>query len=147
MPTSRNMTLHRVLPFVLSIPLLLLLCSVRMAEIREYSTGFSGTGASALTHRLPLPIPWEDDTMAAGLPAPDPGGKRAGRKVPRVRVIAPEKPNAAFRGFRPGPIVFQRSILDSMAESLVLSRPPPAGFLPAGKGGSDGNACASRFFT
>lgn len=147
MPTSRNMTPHRVLPFVLTIPLLLLLCSVRMAGIHEYSIVFSGTGASALSHRLPLPIPWEDDTMATGLPVPDPDGKRAGRKVPRVRVLAPEKPNAAFRGFRPGPIAFQRLILDSMAESLVLSRPPPAGFLPIGNGGNDGNARASQLFS
>ena len=147
MPTSRNMTPHRVLPFVLTIPLLLLLCSVRMAGIHEYSIVFSGTGASALSHRLPLPIPWEDDTVATGLPVPVPDGKRAGRKVPRVRVLAPEKPNAELRGFRSGPIIAPRLILDSMAESLVLSRPPPAGFLPIGNGGNDGNARASRLFS
>lgn len=140
MPTSRNMTPNRVLPFVLTIPLLLLLFSVRMAGTGEISGVFSGNGASNLSHRLPLPIPWEDDAMATGLPAPAPDGKRTVRKVPRVRVVAPEKPVAVLRGFRPDPSVVPPPTLDSLTESLLLSRPPPTVSRTVGNGGSDGNA-------
>lgn len=134
MPSSRNVTPHRVLPFVLTIPLLLLLFSVRMAGTGAPSVASSGNGASGLSHRLPLPSPWEDDGMATGLPVPDQDGKRTSRKAPRVRVEAPEKPVAVFKGFRPGPGVIPPPTLDSLTISLILSRPPPAASLSGGHG-------------
>lgn len=139
MPSPRNVTPHRVLPFVLTIPLLLLLGSIRMAGTGECAVVFSGNGDSGLSHRLPLPIPWEDDTMATGLPVPEQDGKRTVRKIPRVRVVAPEKPVVVLRGFRPGWGVFPPPTLDSLTISLILSRPPPAVSLLEGNGGSDGN--------
>jgi hypothetical protein len=126
MPSQGNVTPHRVLPFVLMIPLLLLLVSVRMAGTGGHAVVFSGNGASGLSHRLPIPIPWEDDGMATGLPVPEQDGKRTVRKIPRVRVEAPDKPLVAFKGFRPGPGVFPLPTLDSLTISLILSRPPPA---------------------
>jgi hypothetical protein len=132
-------TPHRVLPFVLTIPLLLLLSSVRLAGTGPFPGVFSGNGISGLSKCPSLPIPWEDDRMATGLPIPEPDGKRTVRKVPRVRVVVPEKPYAVLRGFRPGPSVFPPPILDSLAESLILSRPPPAVSHSEGDGGSDGN--------
>ena len=143
MPTSRNMTPHRVLPFLLAIPLLLLFLSVRVGDPGVASGVFSGGGPSRLSHRLPIPIPWEDDVLTTGLPARRPVAKRTARKLVPARVIAFGKPAAVRPGFRPGSRPGSRvvvsSSVDSLAESLLLSRPPPTVSPPDGNGGREGN--------
>ena len=139
MPTSRDMTPHRVLPFLLAIPLLLLFLSARAGD-SGVASGLSPVGGlSSLSHRLPVPIPWEDDVLTTGLPARRPVAKRTVRKPVPVCVIVSGKPVVVRPGFRPGSRIVVSSFVDSLEESLLLSRPPPAVPPPDGDGGGEGN--------
>ncbi|GAB4238556.1 MAG: hypothetical protein OHK0028_16200 [Deltaproteobacteria bacterium] len=139
MPTSHNVTPRRVLSLILTIPLLLLFLAVRPIGPVPASGDSSCAGPGGLSHRLPIPVPWEDDVLATGLPiAPHPG-KRTVRKLVPANVHCVERPGPAARGFRPGPRSARFSPTHALSVSLLLSRPPPAAPPPEGYGGRGGN--------
>lgn len=144
MPMSHKVTTHRVLPFVLAIPLLLLFFSGHVAGPDLRSSVFNGRGLSGISDRLPLPIPLEDDALATGLPAPEPVGKRTARKGPFTRVVYSAEPAPVPPGFHSGPMNIPPSMMNSLAASLFLSRPPPADPGCVENGGSEGNDDVSQ---
>lgn len=144
MPTSRCMTPHRVLPFVLGVPLLLLAFSARHPAPVAQPVVARGIPPVGLTHPLPIPIPWQDDEYATGLPADQQSGKRIVRKFVPSRTVFSWKPSCVAWRFRPGVDEPFPSIVDSLTESLVLSLPPPAIFRVDRFGGSVGNDVKSH---
>jgi hypothetical protein len=146
MPTSHDVTPRRVLSFILTIPLLLLFLSVRpMGPFSAVSPGSSVGCRGGLSHRLPIPVPWEDDVLKAGLPAAQHVGKRSVRKIVSARVLSVERPKAVARGFLPGPPSKRFSRMRLLSVSLLLGRPPPADSPPERSGGREGNEDIQHF--
>jgi hypothetical protein len=140
MPTSRNVTLQRVLPVLLAIPIMLLFLPIPSVDPGAVSGLSSGVGPFRLSHRFPIPIPWEDDVLATGLPTPPPIGKRALRKLVPARILVSRNPPVVRRRFPPDPRVALFSPLDTLTESLHLSRPPPTVAPFDGNGGKETTA-------
>ncbi len=140
MPTSLAVTPLRILPSILAIPLLLLVFPPMLAGGPAVSDALSPCdGPCRLAHRLPVPIPWEDDTLTAGLPPPPSIGKRTLRKWVPVRLPIVGKPRPVRSAFPSGFRLFSSFPIDDLVKTLCLSRPPPAGLPHNGDGGRKGD--------
>lgn len=125
MPTSRHVTPHRVLPFILTIPLLLMLARVPPAAV---DTGFGPISVQSVPsgfHRVPVPAPWEDDVFTVGIP-PDPAGDDTPRRKGRLSRINPRDERMGrsrpLRSGTDGPrLVLIRKLLDA----YLIGLPPP----------------------
>jgi hypothetical protein len=126
MPTSLNVTPHRVLPFILTIPLLLLLVASPPVPIATGLVPISVQSVPRGFHRAPVPAPWEDDVFTDGIP-PDYSGNnfprrkaRPGRTVPRDEGMGGSIP------LRSATSVPHLVLIKTLLNAFLIGLPPPA---------------------
>jgi hypothetical protein len=125
MPTTRGLSPHRILPLVLTIPLLLLLWAAEPLSVHVPAT-LSHTVVPIQLGRHDLPAGWGDDVILDALPASPFADDETSRRLRVVRVVLECEPSTAPPFLRPGRGMAFYSALESLTDSLLLSRPPPS---------------------
>ncbi len=127
MPTTRRLSPHRVLPRVPTILFLVLgvVTVFGVAPDPVFPTGGSG---HPRFERHALPVNSGDDFLQTGLPVSFPDDDESGRKLRAVQVPREREIPAKTGISRPCDSSVTRFAVDSLMDSLVLSRPPPAGY-------------------
>lgn len=125
MPTTRDLSPHRILPLVLTIPLLLLLGAAEPPSVHVPATLFH-TVVPIQFGRHDLPARWGDDVILDALPASPFADDETGRRLRVARVVLECEPSTTPLFLRPGREMALFSALESLTDSLLLSRPPPS---------------------
>jgi hypothetical protein len=125
MPTTREFSPHRILPLILTIPLLLLLGAGGVLRPRD-PVPLSHAVVPNQFERHDLPAGWGDDFIQDALPAPSLADDETGRRLRVARVVLEGRPSTAAPFLRPGREKALFSALESLMDSLLLSRPPPS---------------------
>ncbi|HEX9205394.1 MAG TPA: hypothetical protein VF853_05660 [Candidatus Deferrimicrobiaceae bacterium] len=125
MPTTREFSPHRILPLILTIPLLLLLGAGGVLRPCD-PVPFSCAVVPNQFERHDLPARWGDDFIQDALPAPSLADDETSRRLRVARVVLEGRPTTAAPFLRPGWEKALFSALESLTDSLLLSRPPPS---------------------
>jgi hypothetical protein len=125
MPTTRGLSPHRILPLVLTIPLLLLLWAAEPLSVHVPAT-LSHTVVPIQFGGHDLPAGWGDDVILDALPASPLADDETGRRLRVARVVLEGTPSTVAPILRPGREIALFSALESLTDSLLLSRPPPS---------------------
>jgi hypothetical protein len=125
MPTERVLSPHRILPLVLTIPVLLLFAATGSRPGHGPDTPFRAAVQNRF-ERHAVPAGWDDDAIKDAFPAPPPDDDETRRKIRVARTILHCEPSAEppFRR-----LVWDMTFvtaLDSLMESLRSGRPPPS---------------------
>lgn len=125
MPTSRSVTPHRVPPFILAIPLLLLLVAIPPVPVDTGIVPISVHSTPCGFHKAPVPVPWEDDAFTDGIP-PGPAGNGIQRRRVRSSGIVPRNERSdkklAVRSRAVGP---RLALIETLLDSFLIGLPPP----------------------
>jgi hypothetical protein len=124
MPTQRYLSPHRILPLVLTIPLLLLFGAAGPRHAPGPDTP-SRAAVPIQFERHDLPAGWDDDVLKDALPAPPADDDQNRRKLRVTRVVLNCEPSTAPPLPYTGTGVVAFSAVDCLMESLLLGRPPP----------------------
>jgi hypothetical protein len=125
MPTDRVLSPYRILPLVLMIPFLLLLGASGLGRVQGPVTP-SRPADPIRFERPDLPSGWGDDVILDALPASPFADDETGRRLRVARVVLECEPSTAPPFLRPGRGMAFFSALESLTDSLLLSRPPPS---------------------
>jgi hypothetical protein len=126
MPTSLTVTPHRVLPFILAIPLLLLLAGVPPPAV---DTGIVANFVQSVSHgfhKVPAPVPWEDDVFADGIPPGSAGNDIPKRKTRPYRTIPRHEPMGSTLPHRSGTAGPRLVLIETLLDAFLIGLPPPA---------------------
>ena len=126
MRTSRNVTPRYGLPFVLTIPLLLLLVAPPPAAVDTGLVPIFVQSVPGAFHKTPVPAPWKDDVFTDGIP---PGS--AGNDIPRRKVRPPRtNPRDERTGrrlpLRAGAVGPRLVLIGTLLDAFLIGLPPPA---------------------
>jgi len=127
MPTSRNVTPHRVLPFILTIPLLLLLVGIPPPPVVD--TGLVPISVQSVRrgfHKAPVPAPWEDDVFTDGIPPGPAGNDLSRRKARPSRTTPRDERTGRTLPLRPGTVAPRLVIIETLLGAFRIGLPPPA---------------------
>ncbi|MDD5762230.1 MAG: hypothetical protein PHP88_06935 [bacterium] len=125
MPTSRSMTPHRVLPFMLTIPLLLMFVAVSPAAV---DTGFVPIHLQSVPrgfHSAPVPAPWEDDIYTDGIPPGSAGDDLSRRKARPSRIIPRDERMGRRLPLRTGTVDPRLVLIETLLDAFLIGLPPP----------------------
>jgi hypothetical protein len=125
MPTSRNVTPHRVLPFILTIPLLLLLVGVPPAAV---DTGFVPISVRSVPggfHKAPAPAPWEDDVFTDVIPPDSAGNDLSRRKARPSRTIPRDERVGGTLPLGSGTEGPRLVLIQTLLDAFLIGLPPP----------------------
>ena len=125
MPTERVLSPHRILPLILTIPLLLLFAATGSRQ----GHGPDTPSRAAVQHRFErhaVPAGWDDDVVKDAFPAPPPDDDETRRKLRAARVILNCEPSATTLFRRLVWYMTSVTALDSLTASLRSGRPPPS---------------------
>jgi len=125
MPTQRVLSPHRVLPLILTIPLLLLFAATGSRQAHG-PVPLSHAAVQTWFEPHALPGGWDDDVIKDALPAPPPDDDQTRRKLRVARVILKCEPSAVPPFRRQVWDMTSFTALDSLMESLRSGRPPPS---------------------
>ena len=125
MPTTRGLSPHHILPLVLTIPLLLLLGAGGVLRPCD-PVPLSLAVVPDQFERHDLPAGWADEVIQDALPAPSFADDETSRRLRVARVVLEGRPSTAAPFLRPGRERALFSALESLTDSLLLSRPPPS---------------------
>jgi hypothetical protein len=125
MPTSRNVTPHRVLPFILTIPLLLLLVGVPPAAVDTGLVPISVQSVPRGFHKAPVPAPWEDDVFTDGIPPGPAGNDIPRRKARPSRTIPRDERMGRTLPFRSGTEGPRLVLIQTLLDAFLIGLPPP----------------------
>ena len=126
MPTSLNVTPHRVLPFILTIPLLLLLVGVPPAAVDTGLVPISVQPVPRGVHKAPVPAPWEDDVFTDGIPPGSAGNDIPRRKARPSRTIPRNEPMGRTFSHRSGTVGPRLVLIETLLDAFLIGLPPPA---------------------
>jgi len=124
MPTERVLSSHRILPLVLTIPVLLLFAATGSRP----GPGPDTPSRAAVENRFErhaVPAGWDDDAIKDAFPAPPPDDDETRRKIRAARAIGNCEPSAEPPFRRLVWDMTPVTALDSLLESLRSGRPPP----------------------
>jgi hypothetical protein len=127
MPTSRNVTPHRVLPFILAIPLLLLLIGIPPAPVVD--TGLVPISVQSVRrgfHKAPVPAPWEDDVFTDGIPPGSSGNDLSRRKARPSRTTPRDERMGRTLPLRSGTVAPRLVLIETLLDAFRIGLPPPA---------------------
>jgi hypothetical protein len=125
MPTERVLSPHRILPLVLTIPVLLLFAATGSRPGHGPDTP-SRAAVQNRFERHAVPAGWDDDAIKDAFPAPLPDDDEPRRKIRVARTILHCEPSAEPPFRRPVWDMTFVTALDSLMESLRSGRPPPS---------------------
>lgn len=125
MPTSRNVTPAHVFPFILAIPLFLLLAAIPSAAVDTGCVPFSPHPVPDGFHKAPMAAPWEDDAFTDGIP-PGPAGDDHSRRKARPSRTIPRDERIG-RGFPLcyGTVRPHLVLIETLLYSFLIGLPPP----------------------
>ena len=125
MPTSRSMTPHRLLPFILTIPMLLLLVAVPPAAVDTGIVPISVRSVPRGFHRAPVPSPWEDDVFTDGIPPVFAGDDLTRRKARPFRIIPRDELMGRTLPLRTGTVDPRFVLIETLLYAFLIGLPPP----------------------
>jgi len=131
MPTSRNVTPCHVLPFILTIPLLLLLVAIPPAAVDTGLVPISVQSVPRAFHKAPVPAPWEDDVFTDGIPPGPAGDDLSRRKARPSRTIPRDERMDRSLPLRSGTVGPRLVLIQALLDAFLIGLPPP-GVSPAG---------------
>jgi len=126
MPTSLNVTPHRVLPFILTIPLLLLLVAIPPPAVGTGLVPIAVQSVPRGVHKTPLPAPWEDDAFTDGIPPDSAGNDIPRRKARPSRTIPRNEPMGRTFSHRSGTVGPRLVLIETLLDAFLIGLPPPA---------------------
>jgi len=126
MPTSLDVTPHRVLPFILTIPLLLLLVGVPPTAVDTGLVPISLQPVPRGLHKAPVPAPWEDDVFTDGIPPDSAGNDIPRRKARPSRTIPRDEPMGRTLPHRSGTVGPRLVLIETLLDAFLIGLPPPA---------------------
>ena len=127
MPTSRNVTPRHVLPFILTVPLLLLLVAVPPpAAVGTGVAPISVQTAPRGVHKAPVPTPWEDDVFTDGIPPDSAGNDIPRRKARPSRTIPRDERTGRILPPRSGTEGHRLVLIETLLDACLIGLPPPA---------------------
>jgi hypothetical protein len=127
MPTSRNVTPHRVLPLLLTIPLLLLLVGIPPPPVVD--TGLVPISVQSVRrglHKAPVPVPWQDDVITDGIPPDSAGNDLSRRKARPLRAIRRDERTGRTLPLRSGAVAPRLVLIETLLDAFRIGLPPPA---------------------
>jgi hypothetical protein len=124
MPTERVLSPHRILPLVLTIPILLLFAATGSRQGHGPDTP-SRASVENRFERHAVPAGWGDDAIKDAFPASPPDDDETRRKIRIARVILNCEPSAEPPFRRLVWDMTSVTALDSLMESLRSGRSPP----------------------
>ena len=125
MPTSRNVTPCQILPFILAIPLLLLLVAVPPAAVGTGLVPISVQSVPRGFHKAPVPEPWEDDVFTDGIPPDSAGSDISRRKARPSRTIPRNERMGRSLPLRSRSAVPRLVLIETLLDSFLIGLPPP----------------------
>lgn len=125
MPTSLNVTPHRVLPFILTIPLLLFLVAIPPAAVDTGIVSISVGPVPRGFSRAPLPAPWDDDVFTDGIPPDLNGDDLTRRKARPSRTVPLDEQAGGIVPLRPGVVRSPLVLIEKLLGSFLIGLPPP----------------------
>ena len=126
MPTSLNVTPHRVLPFILTIPLLLLLVAIPPPAVGTGLVPIAVQSVPRGVHKTPVPAPWEDDVFTDGIPPGSAGNDIPRRKARPSRTIPRNEPMGRTFSHRSGTVGPRLVLIETLLDAFLIGLPPPA---------------------
>ena len=126
MPTLRNVTPHRVLPFILTVPLLLLLFGIPTAAVDTGLVPISVQSVPRGFHKAPAPAPWEDDVFTDGIPPDSAGNDLSRRKARPLRAIRRDERTGRTLPLRSGAVAPRLVLIETLLDAFRIGLPPPA---------------------
>jgi hypothetical protein len=126
MPTSRDVTPHRVLSFILTIPLLLLLVGIPPAPVVD--TGLLPISVQSVPcgfHKSPVPAPWGDDVFTDGFPPGSAGNDLPRRKARPSRTIPRDERMGRSLPLRSGTVAPRLVLIETLLDAFLIGLPPP----------------------
>ena len=126
MPTSRNVTPSHVLPFILAIPLLLLLAAVPPAAVDTGLVPIFVQSVPRGFHKAPVPAPWKDDVFTDGIPPDSAGNDIPRRKARPSRTISRDEPMGRSLPHRSGTVDPRLVLIETLLDAFLIGLPPPA---------------------
>jgi hypothetical protein len=131
MPTSRNVTPHHALPFILAIPLLLLVFAIPPAAVDTGLVPIFVQSVPRGFHKTPVPVPWEDDVFMDGIPPGSAGADIPRRKPRPSRTIPRDERMDRSLPLRSGTVGPRLVLIQALLDAFLIGLPPP-GVSPAG---------------
>jgi hypothetical protein len=126
MPTSLAVTPHRVLSFILAIPLLLLLAGVPPTAVETGLVAIFVQSVPRGFHKVPAPVPWEDDVFTDGIPPDSAGDDIPRRKTRPFRTIPRHEPAGRTLPHRSGTAGPRLVLIETLLDAFLIGLPPPA---------------------
>ena len=126
MPTSLAVTPHRVLSFILAIPLLLLLAGVPPTAVETGLVAIFVQSVPRGFHKVPAPVPWEDDVFTDGIPPDSAGNDLPRRKARSSRTIPRDERTGRTLPLRSGAVAPHLVLIETLLDAFLIGLPPPA---------------------
>jgi hypothetical protein len=128
MPTLRNVTPHGVLPFILAIPLLLLLFAIPPAAVDSGLVKISVRSVPLGINKVPVPRPWEDDVFTDGIPPGSAGNDIPRRKARPSRTVPGDERMSGSLRPRSGTVAPHLVLIETLLDAFLIGLPPPLEF-------------------
>jgi hypothetical protein len=125
MPTSRNVTPRHVLPFILAIPLLLLLVAIPPPAVGTGLVPIAVQSVPRGVHKTPVPAPWEDDAFTDGIPPDSAGNDIPRRKARPSRTIPRDERMGGSLPPRSGTEGPRLVLIETLLDAFLIGLPPP----------------------
>ena len=126
MPTSLAVTPHRVLPFILAIPFILLLGAVPPAAVDTGLVEICVQPVPRGFNKVPVSAPWEDDVFTDGIPPGSAGDDIPRRKTRPFRTIPRHEPAGRTLPHRSGTAGPRLVLIETLLDAFLIGLPPPA---------------------
>jgi hypothetical protein len=125
MPTLRNVTPHRVLPFILAIPFILLLDAVPPAAVDTGLVEICVQPVPRGFNKVPVSAPWEDDVFTDGIPPGSAGDDIPRRKARPSRTIPRDERMGGSLRLRSGTVGPHLVLIETLLDAFLIGLPPP----------------------
>jgi hypothetical protein len=119
------MTPHRVLPFILAIPLLLLFVAFSTEAVDAGFVSVTLQYVPRGLHRTPVPSPWEDDVFTDGIPPVFAGDDLTRRKARPSRIIPRDERTGRTLPLRTGTGGPRLVLIETLLDAFLIGLPPP----------------------
>ncbi len=124
MSTLRNVTPHRLLPFLPAIPLLLIVVIPPSAV----DTGLLEISVQSVPrgfNKVPASAPWEDDVFTDGIPPGSAGDDITRRKAHPSRTIPRDERTSGSLRPRSGTVGPHLVLIETLLDAFLIGLPPP----------------------